>query len=119
MARGSAERGGSHPRERAGGGASSGRGGAPRPVKAEARALDGRTGQDPARDAAAGGDRGAAGGAGGAVGPDGVVAGVRAGPAARVPARAIRTAPGPGQDPNWDRVAQASWESFPASDAPG
>jgi hypothetical protein len=22
-------------------------------------------------------------------------------------------------DPTWDRVTQASWESFPASDAPG
>ena len=27
--------------------------------------------------------------------------------------------PDPVPDPTWDRVMQASWESFPASDAPG
>ena len=27
--------------------------------------------------------------------------------------------PDPVPDPTWDRITQASWESFPASDAPG
>jgi hypothetical protein len=27
--------------------------------------------------------------------------------------------PVPVPDPTWDRVTQASWESFPSSDAPG
>jgi hypothetical protein len=27
--------------------------------------------------------------------------------------------PGSTPDPTWDRVTHASWESFPASDAPG
>jgi hypothetical protein len=40
-------------------------------------------------------------------------------PANRAAGRAAAARADPRPDPTWDRVTQASWESLPASDAPG
>ena len=51
--------------------------------------------------------------------PNRLIDGLEGHPAGPAGVRVAPIEPDPVPDPTWDKVTQASWESFPASDAPG
>ena len=65
------------------------------------------------------GDRSATGTPGDEASPRRRRAGLGEHPVGQTDGGVITTEPDPVPDPAWDKVTQASWESFPASDAPG